>query len=109
MNIALVRSDLERLQRAAYIMITGAIRTTLIKLLEMFLDLTSLRTAVKATVLAATNRLQRSNLTTLETNRIWVKADKIDRKFKTKKNHTTLRSIFGEYRIVISTREYLFI
>ncbi len=46
MDIALTRSELERLQRAACIMITGAMIKPPTKMLKMFLDLSTLETAV---------------------------------------------------------------
>ncbi len=42
MDNALARSELEHLQRAAFIMITGAMRTTPTKVLEMFSDVPTL-------------------------------------------------------------------
>ncbi len=48
LGIALTRSELERLHRAACIMITGAMRTTPTKVLEMFMDLPTLGTAVES-------------------------------------------------------------
>ncbi len=50
MDIALARPELERLQKTACIIITGAMRTTPTKVLEMFLDLPSLGTAVELLV-----------------------------------------------------------
>ncbi len=80
MDIALVRSKLERLQRAAWIMITGAMRTTPTKVLEMFLDLPTLGMVRESAALMAANRLPRPDLKNLGIghNRIWVKADKMD-------------------------------
>ncbi len=46
MDIVLARSELERLQRAACIMIIGTMRTTPTRVLEMFLDLPTLGTAM---------------------------------------------------------------
>ncbi len=48
MDITLTRSELEHLQRTACIMITGAMRTTPTKVLEMFLDLPILEKMVKS-------------------------------------------------------------
>ncbi len=78
MGIALTRSELERLQRAACNMITGAMRTTPTKVLEMFLDLPTLGTAVESAALMAAYRLPRPNPKNLGIgyNWIWVKADK---------------------------------
>ncbi len=53
MDIALVRSKLERLQRAACIMIAGAMRTTPTKVLRMFLDLSTLGMAMTSAALMA--------------------------------------------------------
>ncbi len=105
MDTALTRSELERLQRAACIMITGARRTTPTKVL-MFLDLPTLGTTVESAALMAAYRLLRPNLKNLGIghNRIWTKADKMD-KFSMIKDHVTLRRTFGKYRTVILTRE----
>ncbi len=107
MDIALTRSELEHLQRAACIMITGAMRTAPTKVLEMFLDLPTLRTTMDSAALMVANRLPRSNPKNLGIghNWIWVKADKMDNKFGTIKDHITLRRTFGNYRAVIPTRE----
>ncbi len=61
MDIALTRSELERLQRAVCIMITGAMRTTSTKVLEMFLNLPTLGMAVKSAALMAVYHLLRVN------------------------------------------------
>ncbi len=61
MDIALAMSERERLQRSAYIMITGAMRTTPTKVLEKFLDLPTVGTAVESAALMAAYRLLRSN------------------------------------------------
>ncbi len=61
-DIVLARSKLERVQRAAYIMITGAMRTTPTKVLETFLDLPILGIAVESAALMAVYRLSRPNL-----------------------------------------------
>ncbi len=47
MDIALARSKLERLQRAACTMITGAMRTTPTKVQEMHFDLPTLGMSVE--------------------------------------------------------------
>ncbi len=106
-NIALARSKLERLQRVACIMITGTMRTTPTKVLEMFLDLPTLGTAVESAALMAAYRLPRPNPKNLgiEHNRIGVKADKMDNKFNKIKENATLRRMFGKYRNMIPTRE----
>ncbi len=93
MDIALTRSELERLRRATCIMITEAMRTTPTKVLEMFLDLSTLGMVVESAALMAAYRLPRPNLNNLGIghNWIWVKADKMDNKFSTIKDHLTLR------------------
>ncbi len=53
----IAKSELERLQRAAYIMITGAMRTTPTKVLEMLLDRPTLGMAVEFAALMAANDL----------------------------------------------------
>ncbi len=62
MDIALARSELEHLQRTTCIMITEAMRTTPIKVSEMFLDLSTLETAVESAALIAPYLLPRPNL-----------------------------------------------
>ncbi len=57
MDIALTRSELDCLQRAACIMIAGKMRTTPRKVLEMFFDLPTLGTAMESAALKATYRL----------------------------------------------------
>ncbi len=101
-----VRSELERLQKAARIMITGAMRTTPTKVL-MFLDLPTLGIAVKSAALIAAYHLPRPNLKNLTIGRnwIWVKTDKMDNKFSMIKDHITLRCTFDKYQTVIPTRE----
>ncbi len=78
MDIALARTELERLQRVACIMIIGTMRTTPTKVLEMFLDLPTLGTAVESAALMAAYRLRRPNPKNLGIghNRIWAKAVK---------------------------------
>ncbi len=99
--------SIERLRRAAYIMITGGKRTTPTKVLEMFLDLPTLGTVVESAALMAAYRLLRPNLKNLGIghNRIRVKADKMDNKFSMIKDHLTLRHTFCKYQSVIPTRE----
>ncbi len=88
-------------------MITGAMRTTPTKVLEMFLDLPTLGTAVESAALMAAYRLPRPNPKNLGIghNRIWVKTDKMDNKFSMIKDHVSLRRTFGKYWTVILTRE----
>ncbi len=95
------------LQRAACIMIKGAMRTTPTKVQEMFLDLPTLETVVESAALMAVYRLPRPNPKNLGIghNRIWAKADKMDNKFSMIKDHVTLRRTFGKYRTVILTRK----
>ncbi len=51
--------ELQHLQRAACIMITGAMRTTPIKMMEMLLNLPTLSTVIEAATLTAAYRLPR--------------------------------------------------
>ncbi len=83
MDIALARSELERLQTATCSMITGAMRTTPTKVLEMLLDLPTLTTAVESAAQMAAYHLPRQDLWNLGIghNQIWAKADKVDSKF----------------------------
>ncbi len=99
MDIVLARSELERLQRAACIMITWVIRTTPTKVLEMFLDLPTPGTEVESAALMAAYHLPRPNPKNLGTgrNQIWVKTDKMDNKFSRIKEHVTLRHTFSKY------------
>ncbi len=96
-----------RLQRAACIMITEAMRTTPTKVLEMFLDLPTLGMAVEFTAPISTYLLPRPNTKNLEIghNQIWAKADKMDNKFSMIKDYVTLRRMLGKYWTVIPTRE----
>ncbi len=107
MGTVLAKSELERLQRAACIMITGAMRTTPAKVLEMFLDLPTLRTAVESAALMAAYHLPRPDPKNLgiRYNRIYAKDDKIDNKFSMIKNHVALRRTFSKYLIAILIRE----
>ncbi len=61
MDIALARFELERLQRAACIMITGAMKTTPTKVSGLFLDVPTLGMAVESAALMAAYRLPRPN------------------------------------------------
>ncbi len=103
----MTRFELERLQKAACIMITEAMRTTPTKVLEMFSDLPTLGIAVEFAAPIAAYLLPRPNPKNLGIghNQIWTKADKMDKKFSMIKDHVTLRSAFGKYRTMIPTRE----
>ncbi len=72
------------------------------KVLEMFLDLPTLGTAVESAALMAAYRLPRPNPKNLGVghNWIWVKADKMDNKFSMIKDHVSLRRMFGKYQTV---------
>ncbi len=59
MDIALARSELERLQKAACTMVTGAMKMTPTKVLEMLLDLPTLGMAAESAVLMTAYRLPR--------------------------------------------------
>ncbi len=88
-------------------MITGAMRTTPTKELEMFSNLPPLGTEEEAAAFMAAYRLPRPNSKNLEIGhtRIWVKAEEVGSKFNVTKDHTTLRRTFAKYRLVIPTRE----
>ncbi len=103
MDIALKRSELESLLRAACVMVTGAMRTTPTKVLEKFSDLPTLGKAVESAALTAAYHLPRQNPKNLGMghNRIWEKADKVDNKFGMIKDHVTLRRKFDKYWTVI--------
>ncbi len=107
MDIAVARSEPRRLQRAACIIIIGAMRTNPTKVLKMSSDLPTLRAVVASAALMAAYRLPRPDLKNLGIghNRIWVKADKMDNKFSLIEDHITLRRSFVKYWIVILTRE----
>ncbi len=64
-------------------MMTGAMRKTPKKVLEMLLDLPQLGTVVEPAALAAAYRLPRPNRRTLKMghNLIWMKAEKVDSRF----------------------------
>ncbi len=96
MDVVLARSELERLRRAACIMITGAMRKTTTKML-MFLDLPTLGTAMEFAALMVAYHLPRPHLKNLGMghNWIWGKADKMDNKFSMMKDHVTLRHTFS--------------
>ncbi len=83
-----------------------AMKMTSTKVLETFLDLPTLGRTVEFSALMAAYRLLRPDLKHLGMgrNRIWVKADKMD-KFSMIKDHITLRNTFGKYWTVIPTRE----
>ncbi len=75
---------------ATCIMITGAMRTTPIKVMEMFLDLPTLSIVLETTDLMAAYSPPRPNQKALETDMtIWKKAEKVDNKFVMIKDHTT--------------------
>ncbi len=82
MDIALARSELERLQRVACI-IASTMRKTQTKVLKMLLDLPTMGTVVESAALMAAYRLPRPDPKNLGTghNRTWAKADKMDDKF----------------------------
>ncbi len=84
-------------------MITGAMRTTSTKVLEMFFHLPTLGTTMEL----AAYHLPRSDPRNLGTghNRIWAKVDKVDSKFSMIKDHETLRRSFGLNWIVIPAKE----
>ncbi len=107
MDIALARSELERLQRAACPMITGAMRTTPIIVPEIFLDLPTPGTVVESTALMVVCRLPRPDPRNpgIGHNWIWANTDKVDSKFSMIKDPVTLRRTFSKYRIAIPTRE----
>ncbi len=71
MGIALARSKLEHLQRAACIMITATLRTTSTRVLEMFLDLPTLETAVASVILMAAYRLPKPDPRNLGIGHNW--------------------------------------
>ncbi len=102
-----VRFELEHLQRPAFIMITGAMKITPTKVLEMLLDLPILGMAVESTAQMAEYCLPRLDPRNLGIGhkRIWAKADKMDGKFSTIKDHVTLRRTFGKYCIAIPTKK----
>ncbi len=85
-------TKLQLLQRTARIMITGAMRTTPTKVMEMLLDLPTLSTMVQVAALIATYHLPRPNQKYLEMGHdtIWKKAEKVDNKFgNVKRPHNT--------------------
>ncbi len=83
MDITLARSKLERLQRAAHTMITGAIKMTPTKVLEMLFDLPTLGMMMEPAALMIAYCLARLDPRNLGMghNQIWAKADKVDSKF----------------------------
>ncbi len=107
MDIALARSELEGLQRAACTMMTRAMRTTPTKVLEMLLNLPTLGTAGESVALTATYHLPMSDARNLRIghNQIWARADKVDSKFSMIKDHVSMWHTFGKYLIVIRIRE----
>ncbi len=107
MDIAMERSKQDRLQRAAWIMIIGTMRTTLTKVLEMLSDLSTLGTAVESATLMVAYLLSRPDPRNLGIGKIWIwaKADKVDSKFSMIKDHVTLPRTFSKHWIVIPTME----
>ncbi len=107
MDIALAWFKLKRQQRAAYTMITWAMRTAPTKLLEMLLDLPTLGTGVGSVTQMVAYSLPRPDSRNLEIghNRIRVKIDKMGRNFSMIKDHITLWRPFSKYQIVITTWE----
>ncbi len=103
----MVRFELECLQRAACIMITGAMKTAPTKVLEMFLNLPSLGAVVESAALMAAYRLRRPKPKNMEIrhNRTWAKVDKVESKFSMIKDHVTMRRTSNKYWIVIPTRK----
>ncbi len=87
----MVRSKLERLQRAACTLITGAMRTTPTKVLEMLLDLPTVGMFGRIWPRKTDPR----NLG-IGHNWIGLKADKVDSKFSMMKDHVTLQCNFGK-------------
>ncbi len=79
MGISLARSKLERLQGAACIMITGAMRTTVTEVLEMLLDLPMFGIVMESAALLAAYHLSRPDPRNLgiRHNRIWAKVDTV--------------------------------
>ncbi len=107
LDIAWVWSKLEHFLRAACIIIIEAMRTTPTKVLEMLLDQPTFGMTVESTALMATYCLSRPDPRNpeIEHNRIWAKADKVDRKFSMIKDHVTLQHTFSKYQIVIPTKD----
>ncbi len=107
MDIALARSELEHLQRAACIMITGAMRTTQKKSAGDVLG--SANTGNGDRVCSTDDSIPPTEIKSknlgMGHNRIWAKADKMNSKFSMIKDYVTLRRMFGKYRTVIPTRE----
>ncbi len=107
-EVAPTWTELSCLQRAACIMITGAMRTTPTKLMEMLPDLLNLSMVVNVAALTAAYRLLRPDQKARKTGhgRIWKKAEKADNKFTMTKHHTTPRySLDKTYQVIIPTRE----
>ncbi len=107
MSIALATFELERLQRTTCIMITGAMRTTPTKVLEMFLDLPILGTTMESAELMAAYHLTRPELRNLLTGHNWIcaKVNKVNSKFSMIKDRVTPKRIFNKNQTVILTRK----
>ncbi len=99
MDIAFARSELENLPRASCVMITGAMRTSPTKVLEMLLGLPTLAVAVESAALMGAYRLPRPDQRNqgIGYNRIFAKADKMDSMFSMIKGNVTLRCTFSKY------------
>ncbi len=79
-EVASTRMELQRLQRTVCIMITGTMRTTPTKVMEMLLDLPTLNTMVKIASSTTAYHFQRPDQKVLETGhgRICKKAETVD-------------------------------
>ncbi len=104
-DIALARSEMERLLKIACIMIRGVMRINPIKVLEVLLDLTTFGTAIEFAALMAAYDLPMPDLRNLGIGHNWIraKADKVDNKFTMIKDNVNLRRTFDKYLIVIPT------
>ncbi len=98
MDMALARFKLKCLQRAVCTMVTGVMRTTPTKVLEMFLDLPTLGMAMESAALMASYRLPRLDPRNvgIEHNRIWTNANKMDSNFSMIKDCVTLWRTFSK-------------
>ncbi len=74
-------------------MITGAMRTTPTKVMEMLLDLPIHSIVVEAVTLISAYHLPRPDQEDLEIGQgiVWKKAERVDNKFAMAKDHTTPR------------------
>ncbi len=102
----LARSELQRLQGVACIMIIGAMRTISTSAGDVFGSATVGKMVESAALIAAYD-LSRPNPKNLETGHtwFWAKADKVDSKCSMIKDQITSRRIFGKYQVVIPTWE----